>query len=96
MHDSSLRVLNVVYCKVGFKPSEVVKSMSRGKAHDPNKVIRMEVSVEASTIEALHSPAVNEFVLVSTRNHIFNGARVCGIGHARSARTGFVREFAID
>lgn len=74
-NNGSLRVLRSTKRTVGFRPREMMDSMSRGRPHDPSKVRSVEVVLEG-TREDLLSQGALHFAQAEARRLGLHGGRV--------------------
>jgi hypothetical protein len=71
---SGIVVVRVEPHKVGFAGHQVVRSLARGKAHDPHAVKRVEVTLGADEPKALRNPpAVLAAAREAARPHLSHG-----------------------
>lgn len=81
--------------KVGFRGSDVMRSMSRGRVHDPDQVRAVEVSVWAPTRAELEDHAAREAILHVARRYKVTASRVAK-RNPFQARDGWRCSFEVD
>lgn len=68
-----MRVVRVDRHRAGFSGARMMRNLSRGREHDPNEVVRVNVTVEG-TVEQLMGREVFPLVMTEARrNGIFGG-----------------------
>ena len=65
-----MKVLTVNPIRMGFAPNQVMKSMSRGKVHDPRAVSRVEVIIIGTDSVELQSQEGRKLALQAARQYI--------------------------
>ena len=73
--DKPMRVVRVDQHRAGFGGARMMRNLSRGHMHDPNEVVRVNVTVEG-TVEQLMGREVFPLVVAEARrNGLFGQAR---------------------
>ena len=73
--DKPMRVVRVDKHRAGFGGARMMRNLSRGHMHDPNEVVRVNVTVEG-TVEQLMGREVFPLVVAEARrNGLFGQAR---------------------
>lgn len=73
--EKPMRVVSVERHRAGFGGARMMRSLSRGRPHDPNEVVRVNVTVEG-TVEQLMGREVFALVVAEARrNGLFGQAR---------------------
>lgn len=73
--DKPMRVVRVDQHRAGFGGARMMRNLSRGHMHDPNEVVRVNVTVEG-TVEQLMGREVFPLVVAEARRHgVYGQAR---------------------
>ena len=69
-NEESLEVVDTRRIKAGFRGADMVKAAARGMMHDPNKTVRVEVTI-TGPVDQLMSEAARTLSIQEARKHFF-------------------------
>ena len=89
-----MKALKITPHKAGFKPNLVIKAQARGRLHDPQQIVRVEVEVLADTQAELNTRAAYDLARREASRTLHGAYHVTGrhIGHRP---LGFIRIFEV-